>query len=259
MSAEEAPGGEEAPGRKAAKKVGTARLVVTGIVLVVAVAILVSLGNWQVRRLAWKEDLIARVAERPSMPPLPASAIFEPDAAKNEYRRVELSGRYLADKEVRVFTSLPAGDARGPASGPGAWIMTPFRLAEGGAILVNRGFVPEGAEWAPPPQGETEIAGLIRPDDPPNWLTPENKPSEDLFFSRSIEAISSAEAISGDVAPVTLDLLPADAGPKLPQAGETRMSFPDNHLQYAVTWYGLAVALVVVFLSYAIGAWRRGR
>ncbi|MBZ8133452.1 SURF1 family protein [Afifella sp. IM 167] len=248
---------EDGTAEGTARRAGPVRLVVTGIVALVAIAILVSLGNWQVRRLAWKEDLIARVAERPAMPPLPAAVIFQPDAAANEYRRVVLSGRYLAAKEVRVFTSLPSDEARGPASGPGAWIMTPFELADGGVILVNRGFVPDGAEWAPPPSGEIEISGLIRPDDPPTWLTPENKPGEDLFFSRSIEAISAAENLTGRLAPVTLDLLRSEEGPELPQAGETRMLFPNNHLQYALTWYGLAVALVVVFLSYAVGARRR--
>ncbi|WP_414831626.1 SURF1 family protein [Afifella sp. YEN Y35] len=227
------------------------RLLVPGVLVIVAVAILVSLGNWQLRRLAWKEDLIAQVAERPSLPPVPEEAIFTGDIADLHYRRIALSGHYLPEKEVRVFTSLPLGDARGPASGPGAWIMTPFARDAGGTVLVNRGFVPDRAEWAPPPEGTVEISGLIRPDDPPTWLTPDNKPGEDLFFSRSIAAISAAKDLAGPVAPMTLDLLASPDGPALPQAGETRMSFPNDHLQYALTWYGLAIALVAVFLMFA--------
>ncbi|WP_051631218.1 SURF1 family protein [Afifella pfennigii] len=233
------------------------RFVLAGVAILAAVAILVSLGNWQMRRLAWKEALIEKVAERPDMPPLPAAAILAPGAAENEYRRVELAGRYLAADEVRVFTSLPVDEARGPASGPGAWIMTPFALQGGGTVLVNRGFVPDGAQWAPPPQGTTRLSGLVRPDDPPTFLTPESQLQDDLFFSRSISAIAEAKGLAAPVAPVTIDLLPAGNAPDLPQAGETRMRFPNRHLEYALTWYGLALALVAVFSAYALSSWRR--
>ena len=131
------------------------------------------------------------------------------------YRRIRLEGEYLADKEARVFTSLPAESAKGPASGPGYLIMTPFRLADANyAVWVNRGFVPEGADWAPPPAGRVTVTGLVRPDDPPHWLTPESKPGKNLFFARSVAALSQAKGLppGGPDPPFTIDLLPEAGG-----------------------------------------------
>lgn len=241
-------------------------LILPGALMLAVLVMLVSLGNWQLRRLAWKEALIASVSERPSLPPLDwrderqrSRANDFRFAQDSSYRRIRLDGEYLAAKEARVFTSLPVDLAKGPASGPGYWIVTPFQLADVDyAVWVNRGFVPEGAEWVLPPTGRVTITGLIRPDDPPNWLTPDNDPGKNLFFSRSIKDLSAAKLLplNGPIGGFTVDLLPEAGAPALPQAGETRMAFTNSHLGYAITWYGLAVALIAVFLSFS---WTRLR
>lgn len=229
----------------------------TGLALV----ILVSLGNWQVRRLAWKEDLIARVETRPSAPAIDLSAQDLPSAdgidaflAENEYRPALLRGEYRPAGEVLVFTSLER--PRGPYGGPGHWILTPFVLSRSGAqILVNRGFVPDGRDdYAIAPGGEQMIEGLIRRPEVGSLFTPDPKPEERLFFSRDPTAIARAMGGAEQLG-FFIDLdssFTSQSG--LPQAGETRFSFTNSHFQYAVTWYGLAAALLAVFCVFA---WRR--
>ena len=233
-------------------------LILPAILTLAALAVLVSLGNWQVERLAWKQELIASATERPAGPVTdlpPASDWAGFDAAANQYRPYRLSGTFAHDKEALIFTSL--GDARGPYEGPGYWVFTPFEVAGGGTVLVNRGFAPQGRHW-PEDRGETlsgepvTVTGLLRPGEEPNLFTPDDRPEDGIFFARNIAAITEAKGLEGPVAPFTIDLL-AEATPAggLPQAGETRMVFPNNHLGYAVTWYGLALALLAVFISFA--------
>jgi surfeit locus 1 family protein len=244
-------------------RAGLKSLVVPAVLTCVALAVLISLGNWQVRRLAWKEDLIARVRERPSREPLDLrgrdlSRLGDIDAflQNNEYAPVLLSGEYRPDGEVRVFTSL--SEPRGPLGGPGYWVLTPFVTAPGGAaVLVNRGFVPDGRlnAYDPPPGGEQAVEGLVRAPEKGSWLTPDPKREESTFFSRDPARIAETMGIEGVVSGFFIDL-DASYTPLsgLPQAGETRMTFPNTHLQYAVTWYGLAAVLLAVF---AVSGWQR--
>ena len=245
---------------------GRRGLVVGALVVLAATVILVSLGNWQLRRLAWKEDLIARVADRPAGPVAdlpPASAWPGLDVAGGEYRPYRLTGRYLHGKEALVFTSLP--NPSGRHGGPGYWVMTPFVLEGGGTVLVNRGFAPQGRH-RPEDRGEalregqTTVTGLMRPDEARHFILPEDRPADSIFFARNVAAIAAASGLSEPVAPFTVDLLAAETPPGgLPQAGETRMVFTNNHLQYAITWYGLAAALLGVFASFAWTRLRAGR
>lgn len=237
-------------------------LFVPAVFTCLALAVLVSLGNWQVRRLAWKEDLIARVRERPTREALDLrgedlAAIDDVVAFldKNEYAPVLLSGEYRPEREVTVFTSL--SEPRGPLGGPGYWVLTPFVTPSGTTVLVNRGFIPDGKQKAydPPPAGAQTIEGLVRTPEKGSWLTPDPKPEERVFFSRDPARIAETVGIAGAVGGFFIDL-DASYAPLsgLPQAGETRMSFPNNHLQYAITWYGLAVVLLSVFIVFS---WRR--
>jgi surfeit locus 1 family protein len=239
-------------------------LVLPGLLTLVALAVLISLGNWQVRRLAWKEALIASATERPQMPVVDLPAVSEwPDLATAdlEYRPFRMTGRFLFDREALVFTSL--SDARGEYSGPGSWVVTPFALEGGGTVLVNRGFVPDGwkaptrRDGVPLEEGTVTATGLLRPDEMPNMFTPDDRPEENQFFARNVAAIAQAKGLGGPVAPFTIDLLASETPPGgLPQAGETRFAFTNNHIGYAVTWYGLAAALAAVFGAFA---WSRLR
>jgi surfeit locus 1 family protein len=236
-------------------------LILPALVVLAALAVLVSLGNWQLRRLAWKEDVIARATERPQGPveDLPSPSTWSAaDVPDWEYRPFRLTGKFLHDKEARVFTSLT--DPKGQFGGPGYWIVTPFALDAGGTVLVNRGFAPQGRE-RPEARGEElniegqTVTGLLRPDEEPNLFTPADRTDSNIFFARNVEVIAAAKAISPPVAPFTIDLVAAETPPNgLPQAGETRFAFTNNHLQYAITWYGLSAALLAVFAAFA---WRQ--
>jgi surfeit locus 1 family protein len=238
-------------------------LIVPTILALAGLSILVSLGNWQVRRLAWKEDLIAHANARPEGPVRdlpPASAWPSLDVADGEYRPFRLAGRFLHDKEALVFTSLP--DPHGHFGGPGFWVVTPLMLAGGGTVLVNRGFVPQA--FSKPADrheslqnGPLVVTGLMRPDEERNYFTPTDEPEKNIFYARNIAAIAAAKHLSAPVAPFTIDLLASETPPGgLPQAGETRIVFPNSHFQYAVTWYGLAAGL---FAAFALHVWRRLR
>lgn len=256
------PGEADARPRRA----GLRALLVPAILTLVALAILVSLGNWQIRRLAWKEDLIARATERPQGPVRelpPASEWQGIDPAALEFFAFRMRGAFLNEAEARVFTSL--GAPSGPYGGPGYWIVTPFRLEGGGTVLVNRGFAPQDRHLPPArgealPEGPRTITGLLRPDEEPHLFTPDDRPADNLFFTRNVGAIAAAKGLGGPVAPFTIDLVAAETPPGgLPQAGETLIRFPNSHLGYAVTWYGLALALLAVFLAFARGRLRQGR
>lgn len=239
------------------------RLILPALLALCGVVVLVELGNWQLRRLAWKEDLIARVNERPKAAPLDlrqAGLAEVADVAaflqENEYRRVLIRGEYLPSDTVRVFTSIeePRG---GRFSGPGFFILTPFITTPDSArIYVNRGFVPQesGASYAAPPVGQVDIEGLIRAPERGSWFTPDPDLTKRIFYARDPQRIAAATSQVGGALGFSVDLL-ASATPDggLPQAGETRITFSNDHLQYAITWYGLAAALLAIFVIYARG------
>jgi surfeit locus 1 family protein len=244
---------------------GVRSLILPALCVLAALATLLALGDWQLRRLAWKEDLIARVVERPAGPvrDLPPAANWPAlDIAEGEYRPYRLTGRFLHEKEALVFTSLP--DPRGKFGGPGYWIVTPFALPGGGTVLINRGFAPQGRHL-PADRGESfrsadaTVTGLMRPGEGRHVFLPNDRPEENVFFARDIAAVAAAKQVPAPVAPFTIDLIAAEtpAG-GLPQAGETRMAFSNNHLQYAVTWYGLAAALLAVFVAFVAQRRRTG-
>lgn len=230
-------------------------LLLLGGLSLIALAILLALGTWQVQRLNWKLELIDRVESRVEREPvaMPGPRAW-PGLTDEEwdYRPIEVSGRYLPG-EVHYYIAL--SDPRGDFGGPGYLVYQPFETDGGLVVMVNRGFVPDGMrspetrpESLAGPE-ETTIVGLWRRNERGNFLTLAPDLDKGIWFVRDAREMAAALGHDGDnVAPFTIDLIarftPASG---LPQAGETRVSFTNNHLQYAVTWYGLAAVLVVVF------------
>jgi surfeit locus 1 family protein len=244
---------------------GARSLILPGIVTLVAVAILVSLGNWQVRRLAYKTALAAHVTERLKAAPTPlpdraAWATIDSEAA--DYTPVKLTGHFVLSREFHVFTTL--GEPKGKLGGVGWFIFTPFIDDAGNEVLINRGFVPDGnQDPAIRADGLTEaprtITGLLRRPEGSNPFTPANDIAGNRWFTRDPVAMAKQLGIAPDrTLPFYIDL-EARFTPTggLPQAGETVIDFSNNHLGYAITWYGLALTAIGVFGAFAWGRLRR--
>jgi len=233
------------------------------IALMVALTgLFVALGLWQVQRLAEKEALMANVASRLDLAPVPLPpagewAAFDPEVF--DYRPVSIAGRYADAGTALVFTSLV--NPRGPLSGPGYWVMTPFALDGGGTVFVNRGFVPERmgesfARGGAVPGGPLVLTGIARASEAATSFTPAPDIANHIEWVRDTARLADLAGVAaGPVAPVYVDLPAGDPG-ALPQGGETVMSFPNNHLGYALTWFGFAL-ITPVLLGFWI--WRQLR
>jgi surfeit locus 1 family protein len=210
-----------------------------------ALVVLLGLGTWQIERLIWKEGLIADRQAAVSAPPvaLPSSR----DAAQAlEYHRVAVTGHFLNDRELYLGATSEDGH-------PGYQVITPLMLADGRALLVERGFVPqERRDPSSRPEGELEgdatVTGLLRvpPAGRPYWFIPDNSASRNYWLYVDIPAMAAAARVD-KVLPFYVDA-DATANPGgLPVGGQTRVDLPNNHLQYAITWYALAAGLIVVY------------
>ena len=234
---------------------------IAGLVLVaIAFLVLVSLGTWQVERLQWKEALIAAIAERRSAPPVSLEEIESMAAAGEDidYRTVSVSGRYDHGKERHFFATH---DGR-----TGYYDFTPLMLADGRNLFVNRGFVPfekkdAAARIEGQVPGNVTINGLARPrlSGKPSSLVPDNDTAKNIFYWKDLDAMAQSAGIAADrVVPFFVDADPSANPGGLPIGGVTQFDLPNNHLQYALTWYGLAGALVVVSGAYLYRQRRSG-
>jgi surfeit locus 1 family protein len=214
--------------------------------MLVLMVLFTVLGIWQVERLGEKERLIANVASRMDQPPeqLPPLAEWGAfDAEAWDYRPVIASGTFLPSETVLVFTSL--ADQHGKLSGPGYWVMTPLALAAGGTVFINRGFVPQKSAEAFAAGGVVEpglvsLTGIARATEAITSFTPAPDTAKRVEWVRNTDRLASlAGAVPQPIAPIYIDL-PAGPGGALPQGGETTVSFPNNHLGYAITWFGFA-------------------
>ena len=210
------------------------------------------LGTWQMQRLSEKDALIAAVdtrldAEPVPMPPAEQWANLDLEALN--FQPVSLTGAFRYNQTVTVFTSL--ANARGSVSGPGYWVVTPFVLADGGTVFVNRGFVPQDFQEAAVTDGQGDdgqvtISGLLRPAEAAGMMTPGPNTSDRIEWVRDpVRLAAMVDPALAPFAPFYVDL-PAGPAGELPQGGETVVEFPNNHLGYAYTWYGFAIVAVVM-------------
>lgn len=229
-------------------------LVVLGVLALLGALGFSALGIWQVERLQWKNALVAAVAERTSAQPSDPSVdgtwtSFAPE--QDEYRRVVIRGRF----ENRAETLVQAVTAYGG----GFWVMTPLVLPDGRSVLVNLGFVPpeyRAPETRPMPDGAVEITGLLRETEPGGGFLRSNDPAGGRWYSRDVVAIAGYKELAG-VAPFFIDAEAGAAG-SYPIGGLTVLSFPNNHLIYALTWFALALMVLAGF-GYVVWDARRAR
>ena len=218
------------------------------------VLLMSGLGVWQLQRLQWKEEVLAQIAARRDAPAteIPARekwAALKPD--DYEYRHVVLHGVFDHAKETTLFRASATGAEGG---GAGYEVLTPLRLAGGGEVIVNRGFVPAelrdvSRRAAGQVAGEVTITGLMRGPESRNAFTPADQPDKNLWFTRDPQALAAHWGLA-DAAPFSVD---ADAmlNPGgWPKGGATVMTIPNNHLSYALTWFALAATLAGVALVF---------
>ncbi len=224
-----------------------------------AVLVMLGLCAWQVQRMSWKEALIDRLHTRLVQAPLDAAAVGA-DPAAAEYRKVRLVGTFLHDKELHLL-------ARSMNRNVGLHIVTPLRLQSGEVVLFNRGWVPETRK-DPARRAEGQVGGVVTVEgivrlteaDIKHWLVPDNQPDRNVWLTVDVAAmrraggLPEAPALKADRWWVAADATANPGG--FPIGGQTRVNLPNDHLQYAITWFLLALTLVAVYAAYH---WRRQR
>ncbi len=224
----------------------------------VVLACLLALGTWQVQRLYWKEALIAQIEERINADPVDLESMerIYAESGDVEYRPLQVEGAFRHTGERHYFATWKGQS--------GYFVHTPLKLDDGRFIFVNRGFVPfdrKDAEARAEGQvvGGVRVAGLARNgiEEKPSFIVPENDEAKNIFYWKDLKAMATTAGLpeASRVLPFYMD---ADDSPNpggLPVGGVTRIDLPNSHLQYAITWYGLAVALCGVLFVW----WRRNR
>ena len=205
------------------------------LLCVAGLAVLLSLGFWQLERLDWKEGVLAGIEARMSGEAIAVPA--EPNEETDEYRSVMLTGD-LSGSELHVLTS-------GTSAGTGYLAIRAITLTDGRRILLDQGLLPLDQKNAPPTDTTVEVLGnLLWPDDI-NSSTPEPDLSANIWFGRDLEAM--AEALNTE--PLLVVVRSSDpADPRLTPVPVNTSTIKNDHLEYAVTWFGLAVVWALMSL-----------
>lgn len=210
------------------------------IMSVGSVILLFGLGIWQLDRLSWKNALIANIEHANETAPLQT---LPEDLAAHRFYRVQLSGEYLAEPEFHLA-------ARYFQSKLGYSLLNPFKLDDGRIVMVSRGWIPaEHKETTPKaPAGPQTILAQIRTSDERNHFTPENQPAKNVWFGR--DALQMGAHAKLDVLPITLDIIGEQDRMQLPVPSDGSIKPRNDHLGYAVTWFGIGFAALIISLLY---------
>jgi surfeit locus 1 family protein len=213
------------------------------VVALIMMAMVIGLGTWQLQRRVWKTDLLATIAARMNAPavPLPAQIDNPPDWT---FRSVHVAGHFDADKALWLYGRTYDGKA-------GIHLMVPLIRAEGDPILVDRGFVPfdHGSELAAiaSADGAVEIDGVVRIPEPGGLFMPSNQPDKNIWYTVDMPAM--AKTIAQPLAPVYIAAKPtAAAGWPAATGGTEGTGIRNEHLNYAIFWYSMAVVLAGIYL-----------
>jgi surfeit locus 1 family protein len=218
-------------------------------------AVLIGLGLWQLKRLHWKEGLIAQIEARTTAAPMTlAQAIaIARDGGDANYLRVKVEGRFLNDRERYLYAL---------SDETSGWeVVTPLQIADGGVVLIDRGFVPDGlrdpsARTGSQPEDVVSVTGLVRLPERQGLFTPDNDPARNRWFWRDLNGMTVSMFPAGTrlVAPFFLAAEKGGQPDAWPRGGQTRLDLPNNHLQYAVTWFALALCIAG---AYGFFVWSR--
>lgn len=208
----------------------------TKIAVFAAIAVLFGLGTWQVKRMFWKEGLIRSIEERRAAPAIGIEGFVSPE--ESEFRMMRLSGRFLHADEIHLFRQYKGE--------PGFFVLTPLLAADGRKTLVNRGWVPkdkkdQSTRAAFQPRGNVTITGMVRLTEKKRPFVPENGESANMWFYIDLPAIAAGTGVDG-----RFFVQQTDSGQPLPVSMPARIELLNDHLEYAATWYALALGLGVV-------------
>ncbi len=227
-----------ANGKSTHRARGNIALLVLSTAFVFAFGGFVALGIWQIERRAWKLDLIERVDSRIHAAPIAAPSSNEwplLTAARDEYKRVRVQGHFISGKNTRVQAVT--------ALGGGFWLLSPFQTDAGAVVLINRGFVPPNWQDESQSPSDASITGLLRLSENKGGFLRQNDPVAERWYARDVAAIATARGLQ-NVAPYFLDMESRDQT-SFPRSGLTVIRFSNNHLGYALTWFGLALMVAV--------------
>lgn len=229
------------------------RIILIGFLMLLIVTVFTGLGIWQVQRLGWKTDLIARVEARLATPISNAPGPPRWDdlsAQDDEYRRTVVTGSYVKDADALVKAVTEYGS--------GYWVLSPLRTPGRWVVWINRGFVPQGRSDAtdrPLPEGLQQVTGLMRMSQPGGGFLRSNDPENARWYSRDVRALAQTHGLD-NVAPYFIDAARGDQG-GLPIGGLTVVSFRNAHFGYALTWFALAIGLAVASVILLRREWHR--
>jgi surfeit locus 1 family protein len=212
-----------------------------------AVLIMLGLGVWQIQRLQWKEALIAERTERTTAAAIPLPGP-DADLGNVEFRHVSLAGELLHDKEMLL-------GARSLNDNTGYHVVTPFRLGDGRVVLVDRGWIPLDRKTADKRAagnitGPVALEGVVRLNGQQTWFVPDNRPDLNFFFWVDLPAMAKLAGLPNTETRFFVEAGPAKNTGGFPIGGQTRINLPNDHLQYAITWFSLAGALMVIYVLY---------
>lgn len=218
------------------------------IAAAVSLVVLLGLGTWQMQRLAWKNDLIMQIEARAQAAPVSLDAAIAQwrESGDVEYLRIRFDGRFLNNGEAHLFTTH---------KGRTGWrVIAPFQSGDH-IVLVDRGFVPDQLKSpdkraAGNAKRDWSIVGLARASQAQGLFVPDNDPAANSWFWRDLSAMGTVLLATGEAARLVPFFVEAEAGEVpggWPKGGVTRLALTNKHLEYALTWYGLAVTLLFVF------------
>jgi cytochrome oxidase assembly protein ShyY1 len=225
-------------------------LLIPGTVAIAALAILLGLGTWQLERKAWKEGLIAALEKRlddapVALPPRSEWAGMTQD--NSEFVRVKVRVTFYSVRDAMVYT--PNSTMRDDVKSPGYLVFVPVRLPDGSLIVINRGLVPD--RTYPQGEGTQEIVGAIRwPDPSSRWIADHDDSDASIWYVKNPKLMAEVKRW-GDVPPFYIEQESPLPPGGLPHPAPLKAKLRNEHLQYAITWYGLAAVLVVMFALWA--------
>ena len=227
------------------------------LIALVMVSVLIGLGVWQLHRKDEKRALIAALTARLAAPPIPLPPTWQWKSLgpeHDEFTRVKFQAALDTRSQARVYSSGSA--LRSDIARVGTFVFAPARLIDGASVVVDRGFVPDGADIPNLLPQVFEITGYIRFPEKAGWFTPHADTVKRLWFLRDHVDMAMTNDW-GEVAPFYIDVerqVPAVSAPK---AGPLQVHLKDDHLQYAITWFSLALAVAATFGFWIFGQRRR--